>query len=216
MYAIVIGAVVVIVFGLAGIRIAQEYERGVFFRLGRLKTMKGPGWFWLIPFADRVVKVDMRTITYQLETQETITRDGVPVRVNAVLIEQVDRIDRQDVRRDVVLEVERHEHEARAERPVDPGRCHHAAAAGRDPHRVAVREAQLRGILGREVEHRPNLSEIDGRERSATTASSSLAVRASQPGAKSSISTRRGRASSALARSPAAEPRGRRCHGQSS
>ena len=65
--------------------INQEYERGVFFRLGRLKTMKGPGWYWLIPFADRVVKVDMRTITYQLETQETITRDGVAVRVNAVL-----------------------------------------------------------------------------------------------------------------------------------
>ena len=65
--------------------INQEYERGVFFRLGRLKVMKGPGWYWLIPFADRVVKVDMRTITYQLETQETITRDGVAVRVNAVL-----------------------------------------------------------------------------------------------------------------------------------
>ena len=46
--------------------------------------MKGPGWFWLIPFADRVVKVDMDR-TYQLETQETITRDGVAVRVNAVL-----------------------------------------------------------------------------------------------------------------------------------
>jgi regulator of protease activity HflC (stomatin/prohibitin superfamily) len=65
--------------------INQEYERGVFFRLGRLKSMKGPGWYWLIPFADRVVRVDMRTITYQLETQETITRDGVAVRVNAVL-----------------------------------------------------------------------------------------------------------------------------------
>ena len=47
--------------------------------------MKGPGWYWLIPFVDRVVKVDTRTITYQLETQETITRDGVAVRVNAVL-----------------------------------------------------------------------------------------------------------------------------------
>ena len=65
--------------------INQEYQRGVFFRLGRLKTTKGPGWYWLIPFADRVVRVDMRTITYQLETQETITRDGVAVRVNAVL-----------------------------------------------------------------------------------------------------------------------------------
>ena len=63
----------------------QEYQRAVLFRLGRLGTMKGPGWYWLIPFVDRVVKVDQRTITYQLETQETITRDGVAVRVNAVL-----------------------------------------------------------------------------------------------------------------------------------
>jgi regulator of protease activity HflC (stomatin/prohibitin superfamily) len=47
--------------------------------------MKGPGWYWLIPFVDRIVRVDTRTITYQLETQETITRDGVAVRVNAVL-----------------------------------------------------------------------------------------------------------------------------------
>ena len=65
--------------------INQEYQRAVLFRLGRLGATKGPGWYWLIPFVDRVVKVDMRTITYQLETQETITRDGVAVRVNAVL-----------------------------------------------------------------------------------------------------------------------------------
>jgi regulator of protease activity HflC (stomatin/prohibitin superfamily) len=63
----------------------QEYERAVLFRLGRLGTTKGPGWYWLIPFIDRVVKVDIRTVTVQLETQETITRDGVAVRVNAVL-----------------------------------------------------------------------------------------------------------------------------------
>src|SRR3954469_15814386 len=63
----------------------KEYERAVLFRLGRLGETKGPGWYWLIPFVDRVVKVDLRTVTYQLETQETITRDGVAVRVNAVL-----------------------------------------------------------------------------------------------------------------------------------
>ncbi len=55
------------------------------FRLGRLGATKGPGWYWLIPFIDRVVKVDVRIVTVQLETQETITRDGVAVRVNAVL-----------------------------------------------------------------------------------------------------------------------------------
>jgi regulator of protease activity HflC (stomatin/prohibitin superfamily) len=63
----------------------QEYERSVLFRLGRLGESKGPGWFWLVPFVDRVVKVDLRTITSVLETQETVTRDGVPVKVNAVL-----------------------------------------------------------------------------------------------------------------------------------
>ncbi len=63
----------------------QEYERAVLFRLGRLGEAKGPGWYWLVPWIDRVVKVDLRTITSVLETQETVTRDGVPVRVNAVL-----------------------------------------------------------------------------------------------------------------------------------
>jgi regulator of protease activity HflC (stomatin/prohibitin superfamily) len=63
----------------------QEYERAVLFRLGRLGEAKGPGWYWLIPWIDRVVRVDLRTITIALDTQETVTRDGVPVKVNAVL-----------------------------------------------------------------------------------------------------------------------------------
>src|SRR5205809_6967680 len=65
--------------------INQEYQRGVLFRLGRLGKTKGPGWYWLVPFVDRVIRVDQRIITFQLETQETITRDGVAVRVNAVV-----------------------------------------------------------------------------------------------------------------------------------
>jgi regulator of protease activity HflC (stomatin/prohibitin superfamily) len=73
----------VIAFNAFGVN--QEYQRAVLFRLGRLGKTKGPGLYWLIPIIDRVVKVDMRTITYQLDTQETITRDGVAVRVNAVL-----------------------------------------------------------------------------------------------------------------------------------
>ncbi len=76
---------VALVLVLTGFRINQEYERGVLFRLGRLGTTKGPGLYWLIPFIDRAVKVDTRTITVLLDTQETITRDGVAVRVNAVL-----------------------------------------------------------------------------------------------------------------------------------
>ena len=63
----------------------QEYERAVLFRLGRLGEAKGPGWYWLIPWIDRVARVDLRTITSVLETQETVTRDVVPNKVNTVL-----------------------------------------------------------------------------------------------------------------------------------
>ena len=86
-YLIVLIAPVAILLAVASrtFGVNQEYQRAVLFRLGRLGVTKGPGWYWLIPFIDRVVKVDIRTVTVQLETQETITRDGVAVRVNAVL-----------------------------------------------------------------------------------------------------------------------------------
>jgi regulator of protease activity HflC (stomatin/prohibitin superfamily) len=65
--------------------VAREYERGVIFRLGRLlPEPKGPGLFFLIPILDRMVKVDLRTITLNVPPQEVITKDNVPVRVNAV------------------------------------------------------------------------------------------------------------------------------------
>ena len=76
---------ILVLLALKSFGINQEYERGVVFRLGRLRAAKGPGWFWLIPLVERVVKIDQRTITHALETQETVTRDGVAVRVNAVL-----------------------------------------------------------------------------------------------------------------------------------
>lgn len=78
-------AVVAIPTLLKSFGVNQEYERAVLFRLGRLGEAKGPGWYWLIPWVDRVQKVDLRTITSVLDTQETVTRDGVPVKVNAVL-----------------------------------------------------------------------------------------------------------------------------------
>jgi regulator of protease activity HflC (stomatin/prohibitin superfamily) len=84
-YLLAAVALAAVVAALRSFGINQEYQRAVLFRLGRLGQTKGPGWYWLIPFVDRVVRVDTRTITYQLETQETITRDGVAVRVNAVL-----------------------------------------------------------------------------------------------------------------------------------
>ena len=69
----------------AAIKVAREYERGVIFRLGRLlPEPKGPGLFVLIPVVDRMVKVDLRTITLNVPPQEVITKDNVPVRVNAV------------------------------------------------------------------------------------------------------------------------------------
>src|SRR5471032_3711512 len=67
------------------IRIVREYERGIIFRLGRLlPEPKGPGLFILIPIVDRMVRVDLRTITLNIPPQEVITKDNVPVRVNAV------------------------------------------------------------------------------------------------------------------------------------
>ena len=81
--AIVLG--LAIVFVLAGIRIAQEYERAVVFRLGRYHSVRGPGLYWNIPFFEWQRKVDLRTVTVNVEPQESITKDSVTVKVNAVL-----------------------------------------------------------------------------------------------------------------------------------
>ena len=75
----------VVLFAVSALKVAREYERGIVFRLGRLfPNPKGPGLFLLIPIVDRMVRVDLRTITLQIPPQEVITRDNVPVRVNAV------------------------------------------------------------------------------------------------------------------------------------
>ena len=75
----------IIIFISLGLRIAQEYERAIVFRLGRFNSIKGPGLFWIIPFIDRKSTVDIRTKTVDLERQETITKDSVTIKVNAVL-----------------------------------------------------------------------------------------------------------------------------------
>jgi regulator of protease activity HflC (stomatin/prohibitin superfamily) len=87
MVYIVIG--IILVFGLivflSAIKVVQEYERGVVFRLGRLAGVRGPGLILLIPFIERMVKVDLRTVTMDVPAQEVITKDNVTIRVNAVV-----------------------------------------------------------------------------------------------------------------------------------
>jgi regulator of protease activity HflC (stomatin/prohibitin superfamily) len=82
---LVIVVFLVLLFAVSAIKVAREYERGIVFRLGRLlPAPKGPGLFILIPVVDRMVRVDLRTITLNIPPQEVITKDNVPVRVNAV------------------------------------------------------------------------------------------------------------------------------------
>jgi regulator of protease activity HflC (stomatin/prohibitin superfamily) len=82
---IVIAVIVVFIILSMSIKIVAEYERGVIFRLGRLVGARGPGFFVIIPFVDRMVKVDLRVVTMDVPSQEVITRDNVTVRVNAVV-----------------------------------------------------------------------------------------------------------------------------------
>src|SRR6266498_4131319 len=77
------------------VRVVQEYERGVIFRLGRLVGARGPGLFFLIPGVERMQKVDLRVITMEVPSQEAITRDNVTVKVNAVVYFRVVDPDRK-------------------------------------------------------------------------------------------------------------------------
>jgi regulator of protease activity HflC (stomatin/prohibitin superfamily) len=89
---VVVGVVVVLalIIAFSSLRIANEYERGVVFRLGRLIALKGPGLFFIIPFGiDRLVKIDLRVITLEVPPQEVITNDNVTAKVNAVIYFQV-------------------------------------------------------------------------------------------------------------------------------
>jgi regulator of protease activity HflC (stomatin/prohibitin superfamily) len=81
-----IGAAIVLLFAIlaSAIRIVKEYERGVIFRLGRVIGAKGPGLFFIIPIIDRMVKVNLQTVTMDIKPQDIITKDNVTVRVNAV------------------------------------------------------------------------------------------------------------------------------------
>jgi regulator of protease activity HflC (stomatin/prohibitin superfamily) len=82
---LVIGGIGLVLLVLSGLRIAQEYERAIVFRLGRYHSIRGPGVYYNIPLLEWQRKVDMRTVTVNVEPQETITKDSVTIKVNAVL-----------------------------------------------------------------------------------------------------------------------------------
>src|ERR687897_729750 len=103
--AIVVGIIVIFIAGIliSAIKVVKGYERGVIFRVGRVRGgPKGPGLFILLPFIDRMVKVDLRIVTMDVPPQDVITRDNVPARVNAVVYFRVIDPNRS------VIEVENH------------------------------------------------------------------------------------------------------------
>lgn len=81
--SIVVG--IVFLLFISGVRILNEYERGVVFRLGRIADTKGPGFKWIIPFVDRMVRISTRIVTLDVPPQDVITRDNVSISVNAVI-----------------------------------------------------------------------------------------------------------------------------------
>ena len=85
MYPIIVLVVLVVLFLSSAIRILNEYQRAVIFRLGRIIATKGPGLIILIPIVDKMTRIDMRTITMDIPTQDVITRDNVSIKVNAVV-----------------------------------------------------------------------------------------------------------------------------------
>ncbi len=85
MYTVIAVVILVALFLSAAIRILNEYERGVIFRLGRVIKAKGPGLIILIPIIDKMVKVSMRLVAMDVDPQDVITRDNVSVKVNAVI-----------------------------------------------------------------------------------------------------------------------------------
>lgn len=101
-YVIIIAAIMAFL-GILGFRVNQEYERSLLFVLGRYITIKGPGLYWIIPFISRIVRVDTRTRTVDIDTQETVTKDSVTIRVNAVLYYRITNP------KDAILEVERYQ-----------------------------------------------------------------------------------------------------------
>ena len=82
---VVIFVAIIVILILSGVRILNEYERGVVFRLGRIVAPKGPGFKWIIPMVDKMIKISLRIITMDVPPQDIITKDNLSVKVNAVV-----------------------------------------------------------------------------------------------------------------------------------
>src|SRR6187455_1130363 len=82
---VIASLIAVLALAASGFRICQEYQRAVVFRLGRFRAVRGPGWYWNIPLLEWQRKLDIRTCTVDIEQQETVSRDSVTIKVNAVL-----------------------------------------------------------------------------------------------------------------------------------
>jgi regulator of protease activity HflC (stomatin/prohibitin superfamily) len=78
-------ALAIVLIALSGLRVANQYQRAVVLRLGRFQAIRGPGLYWIIPLVEWQFTVDIRTVTAAVEQQETITKDNVPVKINAVV-----------------------------------------------------------------------------------------------------------------------------------
>ena len=85
MEGFIVIAVVLLIILFNAVKVVNEYERGVIFRLGRLMGARGPGIFFLIPMVERMVKISLRTVTFDVTPQEVMTRDNVPIKINAVV-----------------------------------------------------------------------------------------------------------------------------------
>ncbi|WP_126147428.1 slipin family protein [Synechococcus elongatus] len=107
-YSLVL-VVLVLYFLLAGLKIDREYQRGIIYRLGRVRRLRGPGLYWIFPGIEQKVQVDLRLRTVNIEPQETVTADSVTIRVNAVLyyrmIDPVKAINSVESYRDAVYQI---------------------------------------------------------------------------------------------------------------
>ena len=82
---VLVVVLVILLVGISGLRVANQYQRAVVLRLGRYQALRGPGLYWIIPLVEWQFTVDIRTVTAAVEQQETITKDNVPVKINAVV-----------------------------------------------------------------------------------------------------------------------------------